>query len=55
MTVSVDDDRIKVESLIEFLKSEFSAVYNENVEMLTIRHYTKEAIDRITTGRENIA
>jgi len=50
--VCVDDERPKVDSLIDDLKYEYSAVYNENVEMLSIRHYTAEAIDRISKGRE---
>ena len=50
--VCLDDDRPKVESLISDLGDEFSSVYNENVEMLSIRHYTPEAIRRITAGRE---
>jgi hypothetical protein len=27
-------------------------VYNENLEMLSVRHYTPAAIERITKGRE---
>ncbi len=50
--VCIDDDRTKVESVIDDLKGEFSAIYNEDVEMLSIRHYTPEAIERITHGRE---
>jgi aspartate kinase len=50
--VCIDNEQMKVESLIEDLKAEFSAVYNDNVEMLSIRHYTPEAIKRITQGRE---
>jgi aspartate kinase len=50
--VCVDDERYRVDSLLADLKTEYSAVYNENVEMLSIRHYTPEAITRITTGRE---
>jgi aspartate kinase len=50
--VCIDDDRIRVESLIDDLKTEFTAAYNDNVEMLSIRHYTSEAIDRITNDRE---
>jgi aspartate kinase len=50
--VCVDDERDKVDLLIEDLKKEYSAVYNENVEMLSIRHYNMEAIDRMTSGRE---
>jgi aspartate kinase len=50
--VCVDDERPKVDSLINDLKEEYSTVYNENMEMLSVRHYTTEAIDRITVGRE---
>ena len=52
INVCIDDERLRVASLIEDLKTEFDAVYNENVEMLSIRHYTPEAIERITSGRE---
>jgi aspartate kinase len=50
--VCIDDDRARIESLIDDLSAEFSAAYNDNVEMLSIRHYTPEAIERITNGRE---
>jgi aspartate kinase len=50
--VCVDDERPKVEALLNDLKADYSAYYNENVELLSIRHYTPEAIERITTGRE---
>lgn len=50
--VCIDDERVKVESLINDLSTEFAAAYNENVEMLSIRHYTPEAIERITKDRE---
>ena len=50
--VCVDDERVKVDALLETLKDEYSALYNENVEMLSVRHYTPEAVERITTGRE---
>jgi len=50
--VCVDDERAKVDSLLETLKDEYSAVYNDNVEMLSVRHYTPEAVEGIITGRE---
>lgn len=50
--VCVDDEKPKVESLIEDLRDEYSAIYNENVEMLSVRHYTPDSVTRITTGRE---
>jgi len=52
INVCIDDERPKFNSLISDLKTEFDAVYNENVEMLSIRHYTSDAINRITKGRE---
>jgi len=52
LDVCVDDERPKVDALITDLKTEFSAVYNENVEMLSVRHYTSVSIARITSGRE---
>jgi len=50
--VCIDDERPKVDALIDDLKTEFDTVYNENVEMLSIRHYTIRAIERITIGRD---
>jgi aspartate kinase len=50
--VCIDDERSKVDVLLDDLKTEFTAVYNENMELLTIRHHTPEALIRITVGRE---
>lgn len=52
INVCVDDERDKVNTLIKDLKNEYSAIYNENVEMLSIRHFTPDAIERITKDRE---
>jgi aspartate kinase len=52
INVCVDDERSKIDNLLEDLKDEYSAVYNENVEVLSVRHYNTEAIERITSGRE---
>jgi aspartate kinase len=50
--VCVDDERTKVDILISDLKTEFTAIYNDKIEMLTIRHYTPDSIELITEGRE---
>jgi aspartate kinase len=52
LDVCVDDERSRIDKLLENFKPEFSVVYNENVEMLTIRHFTADAVRRITEGRE---
>jgi aspartate kinase len=50
--VCVDDEKPKIDALLDGIKSEYSAFYNENVELLSVRHYNTEAIDRITAGRD---
>lgn len=50
--VCVNDDREKVVAFMEDLKPEFSIVYNEKVEMLTIRHYTEESVHELLVGKE---
>lgn len=52
LDVCIDDERFKVNSLIEELKHEFSSIYNEDVELLSIRNYTGESIEKITKGRD---
>ena len=52
INVCVDDERVKVDKLINDLKGSYKAIYNENVEMLSIRHYTQGAIDLISGGRD---
>jgi aspartate kinase len=52
LDVCIDDERAKINVLINDLKTEFTTVYNELVELLTIRHYTPEALALITRGRE---
>ncbi|HUX58230.1 MAG TPA: aspartate kinase [Bacteroidales bacterium] len=52
INVCVDDERNKVDKLIDNLKEEYATVYNDKVEMLSIRHYTPKAIENITRGRE---
>ena len=44
--------RSKIDNLLEDIKTEYSAAYNDNLEMLSVRHYTPEAIERITEGQE---
>jgi aspartate kinase len=52
INVCVDDERSKINALINYLNEEFKVIYNDKVEMLSIRHYTAESIDSITRGRE---
>lgn len=47
----VDADKVDMDQLIRVFKPEFSCKYNENVELLTIRHYTAEIVADLVAGR----
>ncbi len=50
--VCADDDRPHIENVIEELGKEFNILYNEGVEMLTIRHYRADSAAIVTGNRE---
>jgi len=50
-TVCVDSDHLIGSNCLEMLKENYSILYNEQVELLTIRHYNPAAIKQITKGR----
>jgi aspartate kinase len=51
-SVSVDEDERKLPALIEKLKENYRVLYNENVELVTIRYYDQPTIDRVTAGKQ---
>lgn len=51
-SVSVDHDDRKLPVLIEKLREKFRVLYNENVELVTIRYYDQATIDRVTAGKQ---
>lgn len=51
-SVSVDFDDKKVPALIEELRKTYKVLFNDNLELVTIRHYDQPTIDRVTAGKE---
>ncbi|HAE30970.1 MAG TPA: aspartate kinase [Flavobacteriales bacterium] len=45
-------DQVRIDALINDLSADFAVKYNSGVELLTIRHYDQETIDRLTGGKE---
>ncbi len=45
------DKKDSLEELIKNLKKNYMVKYNEDLELITIRHYTKEAIDKVKKDR----
>ena len=52
INVCVDDERPRVEQLINELMEEYNTIYNEGTEIISVRHYTTSVIENITRGRE---
>ncbi len=50
-SICIDNNPQLVAPLIEELKSMFRVRYNENLQLITIRYYTQEVIDRIVANR----
>ncbi|MDF1672580.1 MAG: aspartate kinase [Vicingaceae bacterium] len=53
-SVCVDFDNQKTLPLIDELRKDYKVLYNENLELVTIRHYDEETIKRVTTNKEII-
>ncbi|WP_421939958.1 aspartate kinase [Pedobacter sp.] len=51
-SVSVDDQSDKIEKLIKDLSSEFTIKYNKGLELVTIRYYNQQTIERVTLEKD---
>jgi len=52
ITVCVNQTNGQVYKVIDKLKKDFEVRFNEEVELVTIRYYNREAIDKMTRGRK---
>lgn len=50
-SLCIDYNKINFLKMIDDLKSEYEVLYNTDVEIITIRHYTKEAVDKLVGER----
>lgn len=50
-SVCVDESK-RIKAVIEELQQQFDVRYNENMELVTIRHYTETAIEEMLKGKE---
>jgi aspartate kinase len=51
-TICIDNGGTSVRKLLSLLREDFQVLYNENLELITIRHYKSEIIDKYTAGKE---
>lgn len=50
-SVCVDNSGVRFKNLLEEISKDFEVKYNENLELVTIRHHNEEAVERMTKGR----
>lgn len=50
-SICVNQDEIRVASLIEALNPDYQVLYNEPVTLITVRHYTEPVISQLTAGK----
>lgn len=53
-SLSVDNDDMKLPTLLEELKEKFTVLFNEDLILYTIRHYDDAAVEKIVSGKEII-
>jgi aspartate kinase len=49
----IDDNKIKIDALVKALENDYKILRNDNLELLTIRHYTPAAIEKYI-GNKNV-
>lgn len=51
-SILLDQNKINKETLLERFKSVYTVKYNDGLELITIRHYDEETINKMTKGKE---
>lgn len=51
LSVCCDEDPDKFNILLRMLEPDFKVKYNQQLQLITIRHHTKEAIDQLSAGK----
>ena len=53
-SILVDEQKIDISSFLELLSKDYDVKYNSQLELITIRHYDQETIDRLTKNKHII-
>lgn len=51
-SVCVTNNKYKIPKLIKSLKEDFNVLYNDDLELVTIRHYTNDAINKMVSRKK---
>ena len=50
-SICIDENKKRLDRLIESLKKDYQVKYNQELELITIRHYDQQTIDKIVGNR----
>ncbi|MFM6934529.1 MAG: aspartate kinase [Flavobacteriales bacterium] len=53
-SILVDQKKMRKDDFLNLFQDEYEVKYNENLSLVTIRHYDDETIDQVTKGKEII-
>jgi aspartate kinase len=51
-SILVDQKKVKRDELLHLFQHEYEVKYNENLSLVTIRHYDDATIQQVTEGKE---
>lgn len=51
-SILVDQKKLKRDEFLAFFQSDYEVKYNENLSLVTIRHYDEDTIQQVTHGKE---
>lgn len=54
LSLCVDDDPLKLPELLKELQKQYRVLYNDQLELVTIRYYDQATLDRVTAGKNTI-
>lgn len=54
LSLCVDNDPLKLPELLKELQKQYRVLYNDQLELVTIRYYDQATLDRVTTGKNTI-
>jgi aspartate kinase len=52
LTICFDYREDKVKDLVKTLENDFKVLYNQDLQLITIKNYTTESIDRVSANKE---
>lgn len=50
----LDQEKLEIEDVLTLFRNKYEVKFNQDLELVTIRHYDQATIDRVTAGKETI-